>query len=151
MSLELELEFLYSSGMSEDDLIAQAIADSMRTAEIDIAQTSARQNIEKQEEETILSEKEATRVLRARQDIEYAESLREDQAKESLKFGKMLEESILSVCENEYDFDWEDDGPIENSKEGCTENPPLSLESQTLEKPSSREQLREARLKFFTK
>ena len=151
MSLEKELAFLYESGMTEDELIAQAMADSMGTAQMDEEQTSARQVIRKTESETIESEKEATRALRAQQDMEYAESLRQDRGKESLKFGKMLEEAIVSVDKTEeYDFDWSEEdtiahfgGRIQKPDETPKEEPKIQI--------SSREQLRQARLKFFTK
>ena len=134
MSLAKELQFLYESGMTEDELLAQAIKDSMITAEVDNEQTSARHVIEKTEEDFIIHEKDATRKIRAQQDIEYQESLREDREKDSMKFGKMMEESITSVDkEDAYDFGWVEENTIKE------------------EKHNSREQLREARLKFFNK
>ena len=136
MSLVKELEFLYESGMTEDDLIAQAMSNSISTATMDEEQTSARQDILKTEIETIESEKDATRALRTQQDIEFAESLRADREKDSVKFGKMIEEELSNVeKKDEYDFEW---------AEEANQSDELSI-------PATREQLREARLKFFLK
>jgi hypothetical protein len=94
------------------------------------------ESIRSKEEEDLLREEYAasSRALRLQQDLEYAQSLSEDQQKSQIKdFQQFLDEETEK--EDPYDFDY-----VQENKEE---------EKEEKEEEKTIENLRNARLKFF--
>jgi hypothetical protein len=131
MSFADEFTFLYDAGMTEDDILAQVLDMSLQTFGVDTEQNIERSNLERGEEKLIEEEKEATRrILRDEQNRAFMDSLTIDREKEKEKERKEFAKELEKDIEDDYDYDY--DEPDEDI-------------------PTTLEDLRNARLKRFTK